>query len=559
MSDDRRDESRAISYAAVDAVLIDARETSWRMLAGVTAAVIIPLIVLCQYIAVLRDDVVDDQMFAYYGWRIADGATVYLDVWDNKPPGIYWINALAMFASGGSYAGVVAACSLALAISFVSFFIACASIYFRTAAALCTVLLSFYLMHGYYTGGTNRTETFLVAFELTAVALYMRGWARDRLWCWLAAGACAGCAFLFKQVGLAACAAMCAHLVLCALFRDISLTAAVRRAGLLVAGVALVLTLAAGVLAYQGALNDAIFATFTFNRSYFAAGHSRFPYSYKSWFLLWNDNILVMTLPYLLAVGALIHAALWRLRPTLRPRELDAQVRRLGPVCPRYAVFTVIWWGLAVYGALLSPHAFRHYLVPTFAPVIMLGGHLLSMLTTEQRLLRRMQQRAWVVATFVVMGWFAAEAVTRQWQSFASVWVPRVVLGQPRWWEEVGESVKRHSRPEDRIQCWGYMPGVYLHAKRVNVCRFTTTEKVGQVGPGARFVLDELERTLQASKPVLIVMEALDYEWIMGRRPDKPTSEVTIGPWMEANYVQVDDIVRHNILVFKRRDLADAP
>ena len=71
-----------------------ARPTPLPVLALALALVVIPIITVSQLAAHLRLDVVDDQMFGYYGWRIAHGATVYHDVWDNKPPGIYWINAV---------------------------------------------------------------------------------------------------------------------------------------------------------------------------------------------------------------------------------------------------------------------------------------------------------------------------------------------------------------------------------------------------------------------------------------------------------------------------------
>ena len=153
---------------------------------------IVPMIGLSQFIAYWRTDVVDDQMFGYFGWRIADGATVYVDVWDNKPPGIYWINAVGMLVGGGSYFGVIAMCVVALVAAHTCFFCIGASLYYRGAATFATVLLCFYLTHGYYTGGTNRTETFLVACELGAVLFYMRGWARDRWWKWYAAGILCG-------------------------------------------------------------------------------------------------------------------------------------------------------------------------------------------------------------------------------------------------------------------------------------------------------------------------------------------------------------------------------
>lgn len=547
-----------VQYAGREAVYVDTRETDWRLLVAVLVLIIGPLIGLCQFIAVWRVDVVDDQMFAYFGWRIAHGATVYRDVWDNKPPGIYWINALAMGLSGGSYAGVVVACVVALVTAFTSFFIACASVYFRTAATLTTILLSFFLMHGVYTGGTNRTETFLVAFELTAVALYMRGWARDRWWCWLAAGSCAGFAFLCKQTGLAAWGAMLVHLTLCAVCRDISFLVAVRRAALLVAGVVAIVGAACALLAAQGALADAYYATFGFNRLYFEIGQSQFPYSYRNFHQLRNETFPILTLPYLLATAALIHSALWRMRPLLRPQEIDVQVRRMSPVCPRHMVMLFIWWAAAAYGATLSPHYFRHYIIPSIPPLIMMGGYILSMMVTEQRLLQRLQQRAWVTLAFVAMGWFALDAVIRQWESMSVIWIERVELHQPAEWEPIAASIAQITNPDDKIQCWGYQPGVYLWSKRANTCRFTTTEKVGQIGERARFVLDELDEKLRAEPPVAIAISARDYEWMHDAHPELPRTRSLLGPWLDENYVIVEDNPKFNIYVMLRRDRAPA-
>src|SRR6266540_2677685 len=36
----------------------------------------------------------DQALFAYFGERIAHGAGLYVDVWDVKPPGIFWIYAV---------------------------------------------------------------------------------------------------------------------------------------------------------------------------------------------------------------------------------------------------------------------------------------------------------------------------------------------------------------------------------------------------------------------------------------------------------------------------------
>lgn len=538
--------------------------TSLRVLITTMALVIVPLIVLSQIIAFWRTDVVDDQMFAYYGWRIAHGAVPYLDVWDNKPPGIYWINALGMLLSGGSYFGILVLCGLALAVAHTAFFIGASVVYHRSSAALTTILLACYLTHAYYTGGANRTETFLVAFELTGVALYLHGFARGRWWKWYLAGVCCGTAFLFKQVGLAAWGCMGLHLFALALFHYLPWRTALGRAVLLLGGATTAIGAAVGVLTAQGALSAACYAVFGFNREYFAAGASEFPYSFVSWALLKEHIKPILVMPLLMAAAAVIHGFLWWWRPLFRPTDVLPAVAERQRRCPLSLGFFTAWTLVAWYGALMSPHAFRHYLVPTIPPLIFMAGYLIDMLRAEQRLLRRMQQRAWVTVAVVVVGYFAAGAVRTQFQEMSKVWVFRIDpwltgTGQyaPAEWEAVGEAVREVTLPGDRIQCWGYLPGVYLTSKRVNAVRFTTTEKVGQVGAGARFVIDEIEQKLQADPPAALVMSATDYAFMTGRLPGKE-SDFKIGPWIEQHYTAVREVVRPgSFYILKRNDLVN--
>lgn len=48
----------------------------------------------------------DSGIFLYSGWRITLGDLLYLDVWDHKPPLIFFINALGVFLANGSRWGV---------------------------------------------------------------------------------------------------------------------------------------------------------------------------------------------------------------------------------------------------------------------------------------------------------------------------------------------------------------------------------------------------------------------------------------------------------------------
>lgn len=530
--------------------------------------VVAGLIALCQFIAHLRLDVGDDQLFGYFGWRIAHGARVYLDVWDNKPPLIYWTNALGFLIADDGYAGVIALCTLALIVAHVAFYLIARSVYFAGSAVVLTILGSFFMTHAYYQGGANRTETFLIACELAAVAFYVRGWLRNRWYHWLAAGLLATTAFLYKQVGLAAFGAMGLHTLLMVPYRRLRPAEAVRRCLLIAAGGLVPIALSAAVLAWQGALEEAIFAAFTFNRAYVRVGASRFLDLYYNFHMLRYSHILpTLKLPILMATAAVIHATLWQLRPAHKPAEITA--RLAVPACPAPVLLFGLWYLAALYGAIISPHQFRHYLIPTLPPLMLLAGHIVHVIQAELSLLRRLAERGWAVAAFVAMGYFALDALQTQFAEASRVWLDR----EPRWvdghlevkpapWEEVASRVVRYSGPQDRIQCWNYWPGIYLHARRLNACRFVTYEKPGQVGDEANFVRQELYRMFQTNPPVLFVIDSAEFErFRLGPDTKYPPDwlEQWLAKWIPAHYALVEEVTDVNQMIFKRRDLLAPP
>ncbi|MBI5864577.1 MAG: glycosyltransferase family 39 protein [Planctomycetes bacterium] len=538
--------------------LAEEPQTPLALLLTAMLLAVVPLIVVSQIAAHLRFDVVDDQMFGYFGWRIARGAVIYRDIWDNKPPGIYWINALGMLLAGGSYIGVIALCAAALVATHALFFLICASNYFRGAAAVATVLASFFVTHGYFQGGTNRTETFLIPFELAGVLLYMRGFYRDQAWRWPAAGICCGCAFLCKQVGLAAWGAMGIHLIFLAAIGELTWRVAVRRGLLLAVGAAVPMLAAAGVLAAQGALNEALFATFGFNKYYVEHGASNWTDTFLNRHLLLNHMQGLLTLPVVLAIAAVIHSTLWYLRPSQRPAEIDEPIRAFRPVCPHPMFLFFVWYAISFYGAAISPHAFRHYLLPTFPPLLLMCAHLINLLKTEARLIDRLQRRAWVTGAFVLMGYLALDSIWNNFGEVSRVWVNRFDRHKQAPWEEVGDAVKKLTQPGERVQFLGYMPGVYLRAQRDNACRFTTTEKIGQLGKKVEYQQYEIRDALAKNPPALFGMSANDYA--MAQEPTDDWWNPWLSRFVADNYTKAEEIFVEddNYFLFKRKDKPDA-
>ncbi|MDX2199534.1 MAG: glycosyltransferase family 39 protein [Phycisphaerae bacterium] len=527
--------------------------------------VLLPVVAIVQFIAFWRIDVVDDQMFGYFGWRIAHGARPYLDVWDNKPPGIYWINALGYLIGFDSYLGVVALCALALVVAHVAYFFLCETVYFRPASTVATVLLSFYLPHVYFTGGTNRTETFVVAAELVSAALYARGFRNLRWHFFLASGFFAGVAFTFKQVGLACWGAMLLHLALITMTRELPPREALRRAALLIAGLALCIGGDFVLLWVRGGMegvNAALFATFGFNAAYFANGNSQILDTFTNRYFLRGHYVPIMMMPLWLALGGVLHAIAWWISPETRPFGLAEAIGRKPVPVPKFMVWFALWFLIAMYGAIVSPHAFRHYLVPTIAPLMLMGAFLLNALMAELPLFRALARSGWTAAAFAAIAFFGAEGLRRNWEEASKVYVNRFLLKGPAepWapapWEKLAAVVRHCTSPTDKIQCWGYFPGVYLNARRINTSRFTTTEKVGQLPKRVEFILHELEATLKREPPAAIVISDEDYEWMYGRLKSKPEPDVKLGQWIDANYTRVADIsLWIPAYVYKRDDL----
>lgn len=479
------------------------------------------IIAQSQIFANYRTDTVDDELFAYFGWLISHGGTLYLDMWDNKPPGIFWVNALGMWLGNGDLLGVALVTLAAVLILHVLFFMAAAGFVPRGAAALGTCLASLYLCHSFFAGATNRTETYVMLFELAAIAVYLRALARPRGWKWLLVGVFCGTALVFKQIGFAALGATILHQIVLATTRRSTWRASGERIATIATGALLVGAAVSLALLARGSLKQAAFAIYGFNRAYFAVSDSTLLFNYANYLTLERHALPILTLPLLLAAAAMIHAPLaWKF-PQYRLAAAPGRENSDKPTCPFPLWLFVFWMLIAMYGAMLGPHGWRHYWLPVLPPLLLLGVYTINLVKGEMRLLPRVVQRGTALVALLAIGYFASTAVSRQWDAIARIWIDRDPVWRAGSWrptvkpskiELVAEKVRELSDPGDRILCWNYYPGVYLYSRRRALGRFPTLEKTWQVGDeNTKFMLDETGRALAHSPPKLIILDWRDY------------------------------------------------
>jgi 4-amino-4-deoxy-L-arabinose transferase-like glycosyltransferase len=481
-----------------------------------------------------RRNVVDSDLFAYFGWCVADGARPYLDIWDNKPPGIWWVNAAAIGLAGpGARADVVLGAA-ALAVTLAAFVGVARLAFHRSLLVPAAIAGAIVLTHLHFECGSNRTETLVVACETLAMLGYLH-WLRGGHWPWLVlAGVAAGAAPLFKQSGLAAAAAIVLHL-------------AWRYRGWkqwLIFGAALALPgiLAMAVLAWQGALRDAIFAVLVFNRTYFAIGDATWVHVGRTLKVLWPVASPLAGVLALVALGLLggVVVRATRGRGRLRAR-------------PGVGLF-VLWCVAALYFASVGPGRRSHHLMPALPALALLTLYPLHLLVARHGLRKSLARRPSVVCALViwagVLGVYALDHLSeasRCWQTKAH-WYG-LERAAPNECEQQGAALLRLTRPGDTIYVWGWSPGTYRYACRRPASRFATLEKCGQLGHYADFIRDGAIDDIQHQPPAAFVASLGDYAQLPARE---------IGDWLRARYQLVETVAGMHILT-RRSDLDNVP
>ena len=145
---------------------------------------------------------IDSSVFLYVGQQILAGHLPYRDVWDQKMPGIFYIDALALWMTHGSLWGiwlleVVAQSAAGLLCVFSVRRLA------GLVPALCAMLVWMLTLAALLLGGegdANLTEAFAVPLQFAALSLFGRCFDSKGAWVgWFLIGATAALAFLLRQ------------------------------------------------------------------------------------------------------------------------------------------------------------------------------------------------------------------------------------------------------------------------------------------------------------------------------------------------------------------------
>lgn len=494
--------------------------------AVVLAVVTLPILALSLYIAHIRTDDIDAWFFLHYGRELLSGATLYTDIWDIKPPGIFWINAIGLALAGGSPVGVTVICALAIILSAVFVYRIAMTIYDQPTAVIGTIFAVVYLNLWTYHVGGNRPATFLILTELGSAYLYLKyvsGSTTQRR-CLFWAGVCGGLGLWFKQTAFAAPAAILIHLLIVkpsdsdSRWNKVSLFGT----GYLCSIAALVLTLA--ITSDLGWAWDAIVG---FNRKFFAPGIATSLVPSVVWI---GSHCNGMALPLILAPATLAHPVF---KSFYRKSDKDE-----GDSAPTVLPFLWIWLLFAIYLAAVGPHNRPMYLAVALPPLVMLATHSVYLLINSAR-----NQQNNMPPHYVVVGiiWFAymlwtplhlqIDFALRQFHRSTQPTNPNLLA--------TVEAIQRYAGPDDAIFINGYAPELYWRAERHQAIRYLGTEKIHQLQQFGQPLMDETTRSLKDSKPRVILF---DFNRFDSASSPNIANVDELERWVRDNYDQPESV-----------------
>jgi hypothetical protein len=437
----------------------------------------------------------DGGIFLYIGSLILKGKIPYADVWENKGPLVFYVNAAGLWLAGGSRWGVWMMELLALlGAAWLGFGTA------RRALGKIPALVGAYIwLHaaGEVLQGGNFSEEFALPFSFIAAAAYLRSLERPpdkgpplQLGAALAFGFLLRPNLISMQV-----AAVLAYLIIAIASKNWSLLR--RRLGLAALGATGVMVPVLLYFAYHRALGEMIDVALLFNLQYSQGrGLSRILEGVRS--------ASIGLGPWSIALALVGYgASVFVLRRT----------GALGEVPPQFLLLPLIGWPLEAALSTLSGRNYLHYFIP-WAPYL----GLLSAVAVWF-LLRSFATRAEKYALLVLLALALPSLGNLSvWRDYgavlARVWSPAQEPFEYR--DPVASYVLANIPAEERVFIWGFRPIVNFVSQREAPVSFLPYPLIHVNTPLGQRWAEEFYQQFTAEPPLLIVnlIEEADRERI---------------------------------------------
>ncbi|MFH1110800.1 MAG: glycosyltransferase family 39 protein [Planctomycetota bacterium] len=449
------------------------------------------------YWAELRND---QYQLINLGECVYHGGKLYQDCWENKPPGLAWINVLGLVLTPGGQLGVWVLPGVAALLCIVPLWYSVGRLLSPTAARRTAVLAAVLFTLRLYDAPSINPDFYSAILELAACTLWLpavfASFAGRRFAFGLLAGLFWSAATCVKQTGCVGLFAV--TLVALALLvakniygRRWLITALCAWFGFALGGAAVIV-----MLTREGTHQAAWDAIFRFNRGF--ATWDAWVSSLQSW-PRFHAGLEPLQLPVWLAFVGIV---------------VTISTGRANRVAKASLAALVLWWIVAVDLALMGPSRSMRYWQATFPPMIFLAAVGLYHLEEAFRRLDRGYRTALMLVSLTAALLLARPLVEHYKLGVATSYLAYTQEPSDRQrLADLGNQIQALVPKGERIYVAAYNAGVYVHADRRPACRFTYPRSAEQ--------LQEILSDLAARKAYALLI------------PERPAPEFE-RPWCDA-------------------------
>jgi 4-amino-4-deoxy-L-arabinose transferase-like glycosyltransferase len=438
----------------------------------------------------------DAQLFAYVGLQWLHGHIPYVNIWDNKPPGIFAVNALVFLLFPKSFT--------ALAWMEGIFILGCigsAYLLMRQwggpwlVAALTTASVAVASNLLYYNEHGNLTEIYML--WPATLSMYCFSKASPTFqgkWIFLA-GLFSGVVALFKPPGLSPMFAQGAFLfLLWAAFRQLSLQR-ILAAGFVTGVGALVAWLPAAWYFWRhNAFGELVYASWTYNIFYGAAAQPTIPFAARNAI---SRLQLLTSLVVCVIAGLMLYVRLWAM--SRRSREPEDKI---GQAPCFWWPLALLWFVFDLAGALAGGRNYPHYFLPLTVSLSVVAG------VTYWSFMESIPNQArWWGIDKALFGLIVGPLIFAQ---VSDVRQMRSVLSSsehpaPEPWEAVSAHLNAIRSPSDTLFMWDYLPRIYFATEMKSPTRLLDAHHIFDSAQSRRKFEEEIVQGLKRAPPTFIV------------------------------------------------------
>jgi hypothetical protein len=500
---------------------------------AIAVLVIIPFS-LGKYFEFNSPDPFDSGSYVYSAKHILDGAKIGVE---EKPAcrlGTLTLNILGVELSGFNEIGSKIIQAILQLAALAMMFIVMRKLFGTLAAGVGVIIASAYLSAPFIAKFGNVKEQYMIAFMVMGISCFVFRQLGGRWWWAVLAGGLVSWAPLFKETGTTAIGAIGLFVIAQPIFKHRTWKQTGIDILLLLAGaVAAISPFYIWILGWHVQLDlpyifiwQALFpskAGFSALRGSYISG-ARQLRSFSEQLPIVMRYYVLLSLPIALALGSILARIVrlilsWTSKEKISVKPYD-----------RFVLLFAIWWLLDMAFVWISPRSYEQYYLPLNASAAMLGGYVIAIYSDKFK--NAVFKTKWIIigaialVLMIIISWQIFFGIKRSPYSGVVYTNPRTGVPERQNgylqrfdeisllrrqnlkypWQEVGEYIREHSKPTDKIFVWGWYPGIYVAAQRLAPTPWPFTSEMHTKTP-ERFANDikGLLADLEANKPLFIV------------------------------------------------------